>query len=244
MRRLALVLSAVALLCLIASPIVAEGLEDVLVPSLPSVDQYLVESYALDDLPSLFDQREPGGEFLGELSANPYDADSVSNPYGQYGNPYGENLVNPFSQYGNPYGSRSWRNPYATDAPRIYAPDGTYLGELSSNPYDPDSIANPYGQYGSPYGNNLVNPFSQYGSPYGSQSWRNPYATEGPRIYASDSNLFEMPSGDFSSAWQQPGLNTDFGMESDLPEMPSTDFSNSWQQPGLGSDFSWDLGLE
>ena len=29
--------------------------------------------------------------------------------------------------------------------------DGTYLGELSDNPYDPDSVANPYGRYGSPY---------------------------------------------------------------------------------------------
>jgi hypothetical protein len=29
--------------------------------------------------------------------------------------------------------------------------EGTYLGELSDNPYDPDSAAHPYGRYGSPY---------------------------------------------------------------------------------------------
>lgn len=63
------------------------------------------------------------------------------------------------------------------------APDGTYLGQISANPYAPDSTANPYGQYGSPYSpTSINNPYSQYGSPYGSQSARNPYASEGPSI--------------------------------------------------------------
>jgi hypothetical protein len=42
-----------------------------------------------------------------------------------------------------------------------------FLGELSANPYAPDSTANPYGEYGSPY------------SP---TSARNPYATEAPAL--------------------------------------------------------------
>jgi hypothetical protein len=32
---------------------------------------------------------------------------------------------------------------------QTYAADGTYLGKLNANGYDPESIVNPYGQYGS-----------------------------------------------------------------------------------------------
>jgi hypothetical protein len=74
-------------------------------------------------------------------------------------------------------------NPYTTDAPRIIAPDGTYLGQLSANPYAPDSTANPYGQYGSPYApNSINNPYGPNGSPYSPTSARNPYAPKGPAI--------------------------------------------------------------
>ena len=41
-----------------------------------------------------------------------------------------------------------------------------YLGELSENPYAPDSTANPFGA-GSPLNpNGINNPFSPYGSPF------------------------------------------------------------------------------
>lgn len=125
--------------------------------------------------------------YLGKLSANKYDPDSISNRYGKYGNPYGNSLTNPYSSYGSRYGNHSWANPYTTNAPSVFAADGTYLGKLSANRYDPDSISNPYGRYGSPYGNNLMNPYSSYGSPYSSQSWRNPYTTSAPGIYAAPS---------------------------------------------------------
>ena len=76
------------------------------------------------------------------------------------------------------------RNPYATDAPKIVAQDGTYLGKLSDNPYDPDSVANPYGRYGSPYSpTSIKNPYSTYGSPYSPQSPNNPYATQAPLLF-------------------------------------------------------------
>jgi len=62
--------------------------------------------------------------------------------------------------------------------------DGTYLGELSDNPYDPDSVAKPYGRYGSPYSSTSINnPYSTYGSPYSSQSPNNPYATQAPLLF-------------------------------------------------------------
>ena len=61
------------------------------------------------------------------------------------------------------------------------------LGELSANPYAPDSTANPYGQYGSPYSSTSINnPYGEFGSPYSSKSVNNPYATEAPKIVAPD----------------------------------------------------------
>ena len=68
--------------------------------------------------------------------------------------------------------------PAMAQSPRLYAPDGTFLGTVNANPYDPESISNPYGQYGSPYQpNSINNPYGQYGSPYSTQSVRNPYVT-------------------------------------------------------------------
>ena len=64
---------------------------------------------------------------------------------------------------------------------------GKYLGTLSSNPYDPDSVSNPYGQYGSEYSSDSINnPYGQYGSEYSNDSPNNPYATNPPVIIDTD----------------------------------------------------------
>ena len=69
------------------------------------------------------------------------------------------------------------------DGGRIYGQDGTYLGRLNANRYDPESVANPYGRYGSPYSSTSINnPYSPYGSPYSNLSARNPYATQPPVV--------------------------------------------------------------
>ncbi len=61
--------------------------------------------------------------------------------------------------------------------------NGKYLGNLNSNPYDPNSVSNPYGRYGSKYSPDSVNnPYGQYGSPYSPNSANNPYTTGGPVI--------------------------------------------------------------
>lgn len=124
-----------------------------------------------------------GGEYLGQLSSNPYDFDSISNHYGA-GSPYkADGLMNPYSEYGSPYSNKSWRNPYATNAPKLYDSEGNYCGELSSNPYEPDSISNPYGDYGSKYSpDSINNPYGQYGSPFSFESPSNPYG-EGLYIF-------------------------------------------------------------
>ena len=71
--------------------------------------------------------------------------------------------------------------PASAQSPQIYAPNGTYLGNLNANRYDPNSVANPFGQYGSRFSpNSINNPFGQYGSPFSPNSATNPYAV-GPR---------------------------------------------------------------
>jgi hypothetical protein len=72
--------------------------------------------------------------------------------------------------------------PAWAQTPMIVAPDGKYLGNLSTNRYDPDSVSNPYGQYGSRYSpDSINNPYGQYGSRYSPDSARNPYALGQPR---------------------------------------------------------------
>ena len=75
-------------------------------------------------------------------------------------------------------------NALMAQTPYIVARDGTYLGNLSANRFDPNSVSNPYGQYGSPYSpTSINNPYSAYGSAYSPQGVRNPYATAAPAIY-------------------------------------------------------------
>lgn len=65
---------------------------------------------------------------------------------------------------------------------------GKYLGNLSSNPYDPDSTSNPYGRYGSEYSQDSINnPYGRYGSEYSQDSPNNPYATNPPAIMSPPS---------------------------------------------------------
>jgi len=124
---------------------------------------------ALVTIPTNLSAQWTDSQYLGRLSANPYDPNSISNPYGQYGSPYSPTSINnPYSRYGSPYSPQSATNPYATSAPRLYGNDGAYLGRLSSNPYDPDSVSNPYGRYGNPYSpTSINNPYGKYGNPYG-----------------------------------------------------------------------------
>lgn len=102
-------------------------------------------------------QKQP----LADLRANPYDRNSLQNPYGA-GNPYRSGgLMNPYSRQGSPYSNESWRNPYAENPPRL-----SNGGRLSTNPYLRDSAANPYGVYGNPYSpRSLSNPYGE-GNPY------------------------------------------------------------------------------
>jgi hypothetical protein len=78
--------------------------------------------------------------------------------------------------------------------PIIVGPQGQYLGNLSANPYDPNSVANPYGRYGSRFSpDSINNPYGQWGSPYSPNSVTNPYTTRGPRVVGPNQPV--MPPG-------------------------------------------------
>lgn len=136
----------------------------------------------------LLETGEPTGVYLGRLSTNRYQPDSVANPYGPHGSPYSPRSVNnPHSVWGSPYSTRSATNPYTSRAPRLYSEDGTYLGRLSANPYDADSVSNPYGRYGSAYSpTSIHNPYGRYGSEYSPMSPNNLYSTRAPVIVGEE----------------------------------------------------------
>lgn len=64
----------------------------------------------------------------------------------------------------------------------IYSNDGkTFLGNLSTNTSDSNSIFNTYGKYGSVYQTKSIwNPYGSYGSEYSNTSAFNEYATKPP----------------------------------------------------------------
>jgi len=68
--------------------------------------------------PILIDQKT--GKYLGNLSANQDDPDSVSNPHGRYGSKdSADSINNPDGKYGNSQSNDSPNNPYATNAPIV-----------------------------------------------------------------------------------------------------------------------------
>ena len=69
-------------------------------------------------------------------------------------------------------------------SPYLVSPDGTYLGNLSANKFDPNSTSNPFGVYGSKFSSKSINnKFGTYGSKFSNKSANNPYARRAPRVY-------------------------------------------------------------
>lgn len=67
--------------------------------------------------------------------------------------------------------------------PIVVGRDGEYLGVLSANPYEPESIANPYGLYGSQFSPvSVADQYGLYGSPYSNESANNQYLVSDSKI--------------------------------------------------------------
>lgn len=59
----------------------------------------------------------------------------------------------------------------------LYAPNGTFLGNINTNRFDANSLKNQFGVYGSKYNSaSIFNQYGEYGSPYGANSPYNRYA--------------------------------------------------------------------
>lgn len=75
------------------------------------------------------------GQFLGILSSNKYQLDSVMNEYGRYGSKYSStSIFNQYCQYGSRYGFYSPFNPHTSTPPKIIF-KGQWVGLLTENNY-------------------------------------------------------------------------------------------------------------
>lgn len=74
---------------------------------------------------------------------------------------------------------------------KIVAQDGKFLGVISSNRFDAQSISNPYGDHGSKYSaSSIFNQYGDYGSPYAEYSPWNPYSQKPPFILATNGTRY------------------------------------------------------
>ena len=114
-------------------------------------------------------------EYLGDLSENELNPDSIFNDIGAYGPLSSTSPRNSIGVYGSPISPYSANNPLAIEAPRLYDQEGNYRGTLSTNTMDPDSISNPLGRYGSSISPDSLNSPLGAGNPLDPGSPKNPY---------------------------------------------------------------------
>lgn len=75
------------------------------------------------------------GQYLGRLTLNRFDTDSIMNQYGPYGSEFATaSIWNQYSTYGSKYSSYSPFNPYTSTPPIIYL-RGRKVGHLTVNSY-------------------------------------------------------------------------------------------------------------
>ena len=69
----------------------------------------------------------------------------------------------------------------------VFANDGQYVGKITANTTDLESLGNPYGNYGSQYSStSIFNSYGVYGGLYAALSPFNPYTTTPPIIYINN----------------------------------------------------------
>ncbi|BAY24338.1 hypothetical protein NIES2100_41330 [Calothrix sp. NIES-2100] len=99
------------------------------------------------------------GQFLGVLSSDRYDSNSINNPDGMYGGTYGiYSISNPYGVYGGTYGIYSPYNTYCINPPFVVY-QGQVVLVLSKNAnfqsngvpvIDPDLLVSVYAKIGQP----------------------------------------------------------------------------------------------
>ncbi|PMB48087.1 hypothetical protein CEN40_07615 [Fischerella thermalis CCMEE 5205] len=96
-------------------------------------------------------------QFLGVLSSDRHDSNSISNFHGNYGSSYGTySIRNPHGVYGGEHGTYSPYNPYCPNPPFVIYQNQAVL-VVTRNPYietngvpvlDPDFLLGVYAQLG------------------------------------------------------------------------------------------------
>jgi len=122
------------------------------------------------------------------------------------------------------------------------AAQAEYLGDLSANPFAPNSSANPFGA-GSPFApNSPANSFGPYGSPFSNRSATNPFATQVPRLYDQEGNYrgklsanpYDPDSisnqfGRYGSPFSSESVNNPFGAGSPFRfDSPTNPLGSGW----------------
>lgn len=80
-------------------------------------------------------------QFLGKITDNSFDNDSILNEYGPYGSSYSAtSIFNEYSPYGSPYGQYSINNPYCSTPPKLFL-NGRFAGVVTKNQYVANAIA-------------------------------------------------------------------------------------------------------
>lgn len=80
-------------------------------------------------------------QFLGRITTNPHESESILNEYGPYGSQYSNtSIFNEYSPYGSPYGQFSVNNPYSSTPPKLFV-QGNLIGRVTKNQYVPSAIS-------------------------------------------------------------------------------------------------------
>ena len=81
-------------------------------------------------------------QYLGRITDNIYDTESILNTYGPYGSAYSTtSIFNAYSPYGSQYGAYSLNNPYCQSPPQLIL-RGKFVGNVSANAYVQNRISN------------------------------------------------------------------------------------------------------
>ncbi|WP_409479752.1 4-fold beta flower protein [Pseudobdellovibrio sp. HCB154] len=77
----------------------------------------------------------PNNAYLGKITTNKFDQESILNKFSPYGNRYSQqSIFNEYCPYGGNYGQFSPLNKYSTTPPAIYRA-GQFVAHLTVNPY-------------------------------------------------------------------------------------------------------------
>ncbi len=88
--------------------------------------------------------QDPERTYLGKISSNRYDSDSIINEYGRGSKFRSDSIMNEFGQFGSRFSSYSPFNPYASDPPKVFI-GNQFVGYLTKNTakyprIDPDAL--------------------------------------------------------------------------------------------------------